>query len=116
VKLLKNGGDVDILEDILRVVFKLCRREGTDQPLQTQERVVDNKPVAAESETAENNATQTEIKAKKPIVLMDWIEKLSTLDKFELMLRFADTELISAVRMYVSSQTGFIACKGIFSA
>ncbi len=52
---------------------------------------------------AENIDDETEIKPQLP-PLLTWITKLSLVDKFDLMLRFANKDLIDRVKMYVANQ------------
>ncbi len=52
---------------------------------------------------ADNIDDETEIKPQLP-PLLTWITKLSLVDKFDLMLRFASNDLIDRVKMYVANQ------------
>lgn len=71
-----------MIEEIIRIVMEVCPNE------------VDQLSVADD---------ETEIKQQLP-PLLTWITKLSVVDKFDLMLRFASKDLIDRVKMYVANQ------------
>lgn len=71
-----------MIEEIIRIVMEVCPNE------------VGQLSVADD---------ETEIKQQLP-PLLTWITKLSVVDKFDLMLRFANKDLIDRVKMYVANQ------------
>ncbi len=83
VSLLKKGADVDCIEEVLRVVFTSTKM-----------------PTNIPHETAE---AEEEEQSSEPI-FMSWLAKLCTLEKFDLMMQFANKQLIADINVFVSSQ------------
>ncbi len=94
---MKKGADVDAIEEILRIVMEGCPR--SDESLDEEH------PPQEEVSTATEEEGKELVTAKKHSDrLLTWITKLSSLEKFDLMMRFANKTLLDKVRAYVSSR------------
>jgi hypothetical protein len=110
VSLLKKGADVDTIEEILRIVMTGYKSK-QDSCYENEPLVRVERPLSEHEEILTDNSLSSEMRNIEPTSprldpLLDWITRLAALDKFDLMLRFANKDIIDRAKSFLLSQSG----------
>lgn len=103
---MKKGADVDAIEEVLRIVMAACPRANDTADEAAHEEEIHEPENSVEKQTPIFAGEQVKETSKKKSSdrLLNWITKLSSLEKFDLMLRFANKDLIDHVKSFVISK------------
>lgn len=111
LSLLKKGADVDCIEEVLSVLIsQQATLDAKFAEMQlaasqtTSEAVTTSKTEGDQEEGPEESVAVEEPKTKKlEHPLLKWLTGIAKLDKFELMLRFANKELMPSISHFLVS-------------
>ena len=114
MSLLKKGADVDCIEEILAVVMSqedsLTRKFNESKMNQSNEKVeeAEEATTALQEDTAE---VATSPKKKEQHPLVSWLKDITKLDKFELMMRFANKDLLASISLFLEQNCSSTSLK-----
>ncbi len=91
---MNRGADVDLIEEILRLVTVLFNSPSLPATLQVE-------PVAAVDVATETKSSVEEPPVESVPIAFVWLQRLSQLEKFSLTTKFADRQLIATIQNYL---------------